>query len=345
MGKFARLMNPPVFQGTLQESNYFEGWYLKSVSSDRSSVLSFIPGVSLSERSHSFVQVINGITGWTEYFEFPIKDFKPEKDRFDVSVGGNRFFMKGLKVDIESSSHRISGELRFVDPTPFPKSCLSPGVMGWYSFVPRMECYHGVVSMGHKLEGTVVVDGKKMVFDGGKGYIEKDWGRSFPESWIWLQCNNFDRDDVSFMLSIAKIPWLGKHFTGFLSFLKVGNTVHRFATYTGARVTGYSFDGEKMGLLVEDRTSRLTITAVLNSAGELAAPVLGRMDRRIKESVDSDVLLEMRDRSGREILTSLGRRAGLEIMGDIDDLRLPPLPRKPSETISDPTSFPKAPSL
>ncbi|WP_243392439.1 MULTISPECIES: tocopherol cyclase family protein [unclassified Mesotoga] len=27
---------------------------------------------------------------------------------------------------------------------------------------------------------------------GGKGYIEKDWGRSLPDAWIWMQSNNFD---------------------------------------------------------------------------------------------------------------------------------------------------------
>ncbi|MFC2081108.1 tocopherol cyclase family protein [Bacteroidota bacterium] len=23
--------------------------------------------------------------------------------------------------------------------------------------------------------------------------MEKDWGTSFPEAWIWLQCNNFSK--------------------------------------------------------------------------------------------------------------------------------------------------------
>ena len=28
------------------------------------------------------------------------------------------------------------------------------GIMGWYRFVPFMQCYHGVVSLNHKLNGT-----------------------------------------------------------------------------------------------------------------------------------------------------------------------------------------------
>ncbi|MGA1792339.1 MAG: tocopherol cyclase family protein [Thermoplasmatota archaeon] len=328
MGKLRRLLNPPVFQGTLKEKAYFEGWYLKNVSSDLSSVISFIPGISLSKKSHSFVQVIDGVSGWTEYFEFPAEDFRPEKDRFEVSVGSNRFSSNGLEVDLKGEGHRILGRLDFKAPAPFPRRLLSPGIMGWYTFVPGMECYHGVVSMGHGLEGNLSVDGEVKVFDGGKGYIEKDWGRSFPETWIWLQCNNFDDEDISLMFSVAKIPWLGRHFTGFLSFLKTGEEVYRFATYTGARVTGFSSEGERMSLEVKDRKHRLSIEATQRNTGELAAPLQGSMDRRIKESVDSDVKIELRDMKGNVKVASLGRRAGLEIMGDIRKLSLPRLPRR-----------------
>ena len=45
------------------------------------------------------------------------------------------------------------------------------------------------------------------------------------------------------------------------------------------------------------------------------------MDRRIKESVDSDVSIELSKRKGGIEVSSSGKRAGLEIMGDIDDLR------------------------
>ncbi len=52
---------------------------------------------------------------------------------------------------------------------------------------PAMECYHGVVSMYHLLSGHLEINGDKVDFSGGKGYIEKDWGRSMPSDWIWIQ--------------------------------------------------------------------------------------------------------------------------------------------------------------
>jgi hypothetical protein len=320
MGRLRRLMNPPTFQGTMREKDYFEGWYLKNVSGDLDDVVSFIPGISLSQRSHSFIQVIDGTSGWTEYFEFPVNDFDPKPDRFEVDIGGNRFSTEGLKVDINAKGHRMIGELRYSGLSPFPRKFLSPGIMGWYTFVPRMECYHGVVSMDHSIKGKLEIDGDTKLFDGGRGYIEKDWGRSFPESWIWLQCNNFDIEGTSLMLSIAKIPWMGRFFVGFLSFIKMGKEVLRFATYTGARISSIDHKEKELDILLEDRTHSLRIKAVQLRSGELAAPVQGDMTRRIKESVDSQVNLELREKKGGTVVRSEGKRAGLEIMGDMISL-------------------------
>jgi len=325
MGRLGKLLNPPVFQGNLHGNDYFEGWYLKNVSSDLSKVISFIPGVSLSKKSHSFVQVINGITRETEYFEFPLNEFKPENDRFEVSIGANRFAMDGLEVNLAGEEHEIKGRLMFKNPASFPRKLLSPGIMGWTSFVPWLECYHGVVSMIHDLEGKISVDGELMDFNGGKGYIEKDWGRSFPESWIWLHCNNFKERDISFMISVAKVPWLGIHFTGFLSFLKVGGDLYRFATFTGAKINGFALQGSHLELEVEDRKLKLIIKATQKNTGDLAAPIRGSMDRRIKESMDSEIHIQLMDRKGDSIVSSYGRIAGFEIMGDLGKLNLPPL--------------------
>ena len=76
-----------------------------------------------------------------------------------------------------------------------------------------MQCRHGVVSMGHTVHGRVTVDGQTHVFGGGSGYAEKDSGRSFPKSYLWLQCNDFT-PPCALMLSIAHIPFLGGAFTG-----------------------------------------------------------------------------------------------------------------------------------
>ena len=40
--------------------------------------------------------------------------------------------------------------------------------------------------------GSLEINGAEISFEGGKGYIEKDWGRSMPSDWIWIQSNHFE---------------------------------------------------------------------------------------------------------------------------------------------------------
>lgn len=53
------------------------------------------------------------------------------------------------------------------------------------------------------VEGTVKVNDQEIDFTGGRGYIEKDWGSSFPKRYIWIQSNHFEEPTASLFFSIA----------------------------------------------------------------------------------------------------------------------------------------------
>ena len=317
-----KLFHPDVFQGNLRKSGYFEGWYFKHVSPGLEHVLAFIPGVSLSkEDPHAFTQVIDGVSGQTWYMRYELSDFSWNGNPFTVTVGRNRFSREGCTVRVSENGLELEASLRYTDGKPFPGSLVSPGVMGPFAYIPFMECNHGVVSMHHNLEGSVSLNGSQIDFSEGSGYAEKDWGKSFPEAWIWLQCNNFAGSaDTSFMLSIAKIPWLGRFFMGFLSFFYHKGKLYRFATYNGSKLQGVTFSGRKLELSLAGKSGRIDVSAFVRQTGELKAPDRGSMTRRIKESVDSEVELVFSDRTGEEIFRGRGKRAGLEIIPPIIDL-------------------------
>jgi len=312
------IFRPAQFQGTNRKTDYFEGWYFKNVSAGQDEVLSVIPGISLDRKDpHSFVQVINGITGETRYFRFDVSDFSWSRERFEVRVGKNEFSAARMKLDLSESGFAVSGTLEFFDTVPFPASLLSPGIMGWFSYVPFMECNHGVVSANHRIEGTLSVNGRVIDFSQGRGYIEKDWGRSFPSSWIWLQCNNFRSDPCTLFLSVAKIPWLGHFFMGFIAFVYVDGKYHLFATYNNSKIESISFVDRILRIVLVNRKYRLEITAVQGEGGNLKAPVSGTMSRMIKESVNSTVAFSLSGAGGETIHADEGRSAGLEIMEKI----------------------------
>ena len=315
------VFKPELFQGSLKQNNYFEGWYFKHVSKDLDQVYSFIPGISLhTDNPHAFIQVINGLTGETNYIEYPVSEFSFSTKYFRVEVGRSVFTADSMVLNINSPQLKVDGRLSYSGSVKYPSSVFAPGIMGWYSFVPFMECKHGVVSVTHRIDGTINVDKKQIDFSGGKGYIEKDWGKSFPESWIWLQSNNFENSDACIMMSIAKIPWLGSFFTGFLGFLYFDGKFFPFSTYHKSEITDLGLANEKLTVSFRSKKYHLKIIASLKQSGILLAPKSGKMSRRIKESVDSELEVVLTDLKDTVLFHDLAHRAGLEVIEGIFEI-------------------------
>ena len=313
-----KIYSPQLFQGSLNKNRYFEGWYFKHVSYYRAHVFSFIPGVALTKKDkHVFIQILDGITGKTWNVKYPISKFRYSKDKFNVWVGKSNFMINGIYLDIEAEDLKIKGEISYSDIVKYPSSLLSPGIMGWYSFVPFMECKHGIGSVLHSLKGSLTINNSEINFNEGTGYIEKDWGTSFPESWIWLHCNTFNQPGSSFTFSVAKIPWLGNFFIGHICFLYVEGKFYLFATYNSSKITKLTFQAPFIDIEIKNKTHTLKVKAVQNKSGELKAPVIGEMNRIIKESVDSTIEVELFNKENKIIFSDKGTRAGLEIIEKI----------------------------
>lgn len=316
--------NPVNFQGTGKKSGYFEGWYFKNVSGAGQHIWSVIPGISIGKSGdrHAFIQLIDGKTAETRYIRFPIEAFAYSQKEFLIRIGKNTFSLKGLSLDINEPEENIAilGQIRFQNLHPLKSTFFNPGIMGWYSFVPFMECFHGLVSMNHDLSGTLEINGSKMNFDGGKGYSEKDWGRSMPEAWIWMQSNHFGKSGISFMLSVAKIPWIKSSFTGFLCVFLLDGKIHRLATYTGAKLKTLSVDREVVKVEITDQNQHLQVHARHADRALLAAPIHGAMDRRIAESVDAEISLCITGNNETVLFQGNGKTAGLELVGNMKEL-------------------------
>ena len=169
-----------LFQGKNEKIEYFEGWYYKQVSEDERTAISFIPGISHgSGDAHSFVQYIfvdsdeNGVkTVKTGYCRYSAEDFSFSDDPFMIRVGENVFTEKNVSVKLTDRNISIEGKLNLGAFTSIKTSILNPSIMGYYAYIPKMECYHGIVSMNHKVNGLLTINGENIGFKDGKGYIE-----------------------------------------------------------------------------------------------------------------------------------------------------------------------------
>lgn len=318
------MKNPELFQGNSKKKKYFEGWYFKMVAADGSAILSVIPGISISQDGkdkHAFIQVIDGKTAETFYYTFDINQFQFSKKRFAIRIDKNYFSEDKVILNIQNDRASFKGVIVMSNQVILTKKENKKiGIMGWYRFVPFMQCYHGVVSLNHGLNGTLKKDNKTYNFNKGKGYIEKDWGKSMPSAWIWMQSNSFKSSSASFMLSVANVPWVGNAFTGFLGFFHHDNITERFGTYSNAKLKVELRNSNSVKVTVSDKKYTYYIEINKTQSGLLKAPVEGSMDRRIAESIDAKMRLKVLDKMDKLIFQDSTNIAGLEMVGDLEKL-------------------------
>lgn len=267
------------YHGREKRGPYFEGWYLKHQTWE-GAALALIPAYHIERsgrRSASLQVLADGQSWWLEY---PGTAFRAFERIFCVQVGRSLFTGRKMCLHIEGDGLSLHGVVHYG-----PFALLNSDIMGPFRFLPFMECSHGVISMGHPLEGSVTLNGKRMDFSGGMGYIETDRGRSFPCAYLWTQCLWQGDRPGSLMLSIATIPLAGVRFTGCICAVCCDGREYRLDTYRGARVEQWC----GTGAVIRQGKYRLTAELLKGEECPLRAPVAGVMGRTIRESLRSTV--------------------------------------------------------
>lgn len=313
--KIHALWNPECYHGWGRKKRFFEGWYYKLVSQNQQHALALIPGIAMdtSGQKQAFIQLLDGKNLKGTYHKFHAKQFKPTAKKHALKIENNFFSEKMLVLDLPN----IKGELFFDNLKPWSNSFFSPGIMGPFSFVPFMECYHGVLSMNHSIKGRLDFNGESLSFDNGKGYMEKDWGHSFPEGYIWMQSNHFAKKDTSVKVSVAKIPFLKSSFIGHIAGLLINGKLIEFTTYNGTKLNTCKVSHENVQIEMQNRYYTLKINAKREKATSLAAPISGFMTGRIEESMNAKIHVILIDKkTNQRLLNDTGSSAAIEVAGD-----------------------------
>ena len=166
LNRLHAIWNPHVYHGWGRKKRFFEGWYYKVVSKDQSNAFAIIPGIAMDENGNkqSFIQVLDGKNHKAIYHKFDADIFKPTPKEHNLSIGNNEFSYDKVSLDLPN----LKGQLVFKNQHPWSNSFFSPGIMGPYSFVPFMECYHGILSMNHSISGIINHNGIEVLRIGSK---------------------------------------------------------------------------------------------------------------------------------------------------------------------------------
>ncbi|KAL7459677.1 hypothetical protein ACHAWC_011552 [Mediolabrus comicus] len=331
---------------------------LANIKNGSSFSMAVVPGIfhsdeSTSNESHAFIFVtLNGEQ--QHYYRFDIDQFTYAKanEEYYIQVGNNRFTRDGVSLDLSPRDDNIDndaelilrGELTFSNSSPWPVSLLYLGAMGPVGWMPGLECTHGILSFDHELSGnitlTTTASNKKssteiISMNGGRGYTEKDFGRSFPSLWVWIQTNNFrNNPGTSLFVSIARIPtpFFRLEFPGFTAAIWHQGDLIPFATWSGATFDDLRISKEEVyismtsskrgglwGRKKKSRHYRVEISVNRRNVPEvlLYAPVnFTRMEPFVWEALQATVHLRLLDDRGNVIIDDRGDYAGLEVHGN-----------------------------
>lgn len=207
----------------------------------------------------------------------------------------------------------IEGNIHFSNRTSISNNFFAPNIMGPFSYFPSMECNHAVLSMKSNVSGSLHFNNNLINFDNGIAYIEKDWGTSFPKSYIWCQSNEFLAFPANFMLSIAKIPLGSFNFTGIISDISFENKEYKFATYYGAKLKKYNVSNDSISIEIQQGNKTLSVSSLSENSNFLFAPSKGKMKREILESISSKIDVQIKEKD-KIIFSNSGFNSGLEIV-------------------------------
>ena len=249
--------------------NGFCGWYFKCQNKEHT--LAVIPACHGTKgKKGASIQLLTQDGAWNVPFapeEFHLQQENP----LYLTLGKNLFCEKGFLLNIHTSELTATGTIHFGPLAPPLYDFMGP-----LALVPGLECRHQVVSMIHRVQGSLTINGKEYEFPRGAGYWEGDRGRSFPREYAWTQCCF---QGGSLMMAAAQVPLGPLHMLGTVAILFWQGKEYRLATYLGARV-------EAIGRgTVRIRQGRDVFTATLLERGghPLRAPAKGAMNRTVRE--------------------------------------------------------------
>lgn len=295
------------------DNQLFEGWYFKVV--DRKISLAIIVGISKTkDKSYAFIQTLDTYTNQSQMIEYDIEDFKWGKDPFYVKLKNNLFTKNEIVLDIEHELIELKGNLISNQFIKLKKTSYAPTIMGPFYYIPFLECNHGIISLKHDVSGDLRINNETFNIN-GIGYIEKDWGHSFPKDYLWLQSNNCRQNDAHLFLSIANIPFLGSNFNGIIMNLLVEGKQFRVATYYGARIQETGTKDGYHYLVIKQASYKFYLKIKPGNQFELKAPQFGEMANNVQEGLSALAVLLVY-KNDKQISKYKFTRCGFELFGN-----------------------------
>lgn len=268
----------------------FEGFYCKSAKSDGTTLVVICGYVKSGQHSHAFIQVSTQDSE-TCYFEYPIDQLKVSDEEFNFSINGHCFSKEGISINEKDCVINI----KFEKFTAWKRSFFKPTVMGLLSYIPFVECKHDVTAPSLTISGKAQVGNNEVNFKNASGYIDKNWGASFPEKYFWGHVAGFSDSSISIQFAKGCPKWLLWKVPVYIGFLRIDGKTHTFSSVKSGKLTMINVGHREISL--ENSKYRIILKFNGGTALNLKAPLNGKLDDEIVEHAGINTLVQIYEKS------------------------------------------------
>ena len=316
------IIKPDLYHGKNKKTNFFEGWYFKAVSKDKKNTFAIIPGISMGNSQndkYSFIQILDGTNKTFNYCKFSFADFSYSNTPFSFSISNNIFSLDHIVLNINTGNTSLLGELKFSNLYFWKDSLINPGSMGFYNYLLFMECYSQVCVLDGDISGCLKLNNKQIDFTGGKIYIEKNWGKSFPIEWLWIQNNTFEDNKATITCSVGEIPFPIHNFRGFLIAATVNKKFYKFTTINRSKLN-LVLNNDSVELTATHKNLTLFLKTETKDSDFILCygPKNGEMSPYVRETLTGKVYMKLYNNKSKELIyEGFGYNTGIEYGGKL----------------------------
>jgi len=278
---------PTRLRGDVDRNRYFEGWFQKvcSVKHRVSFVIIYGYATQNSHDTFGFIQLL--VPDQAPRIVYFSKDeISCDSERHIVRMGDNVLSTESIAVD----SNDISIQLTLMDNQPIQTFKNS---MGYTYFVPNLPCYHSVLNTAHRVSGEIRCKDSAYLLEDDLGYMEKNWGTSFPENYVWLHAVDPHDPQVSLLFSQAEIKWLGRTFVRHVGHCRFDGNEIDLRDLKNVTVAIVHQSNEQQTIRITSSTVEIEISIVLGVKVKFKGPMDGTLSRDILHYTDAVINLRV----------------------------------------------------
>jgi tocopherol cyclase len=188
---------------------------------------------------------------------------------------------------------------------------------GWLSYFPIFEPGWQIL-MAHGLAtGWIDWNGQRYSFRDAPAYGEKNWGRSFPKKWFWLNCNSFtDEPNLALTAGGGKRGVLWWMESVALICLHYRGQFYEFVPWN-ARVSWQVEPWGRWQMRAQNRQFEVELRGTTDRPGTLLrAPTEQGLRVCCRDTMAGCLQLILRDRDRQILLQAESSTCGLEVGGE-----------------------------